>query len=196
MEFTSSGYEVVDFLQELCSNDVDIGVGQIAHTGMQNKRGGYENDCSLVRLAPNRYLLVGPTEQQSHCMSWVNKHLKDNRVQVRDVTTAYTALCLMGPYAKSLLSEVVSERGELESFPFFTFKELDIGLATQILVCNLTHTGEAGFTIYIPNEYALHVYDTIIKSGKKYGLRHAGSIAMRLLRIEKFYAFWGQVSLK
>ena len=50
----SKGTEVVDSLQYLCSNDVDIPVGGIIHTGMQNKNGGYENDCSLARIAMNQ----------------------------------------------------------------------------------------------------------------------------------------------
>jgi pyruvate dehydrogenase phosphatase regulatory subunit len=52
--FQSRGTEVVDSLQYLCSNDVDIPVGGIIHTGMQNKNGGYENDCSLARIAENQ----------------------------------------------------------------------------------------------------------------------------------------------
>ena len=54
MDLWSSGREVVDFLQEMCSNDVDIKVGKIVHTGMQNKWGGFENDCTVTRLAENR----------------------------------------------------------------------------------------------------------------------------------------------
>ena len=54
MDLWSGGLEVVDFMQNLCSNDVDIPVGHIVHTGMQNKWGGYENDCSVARLAENR----------------------------------------------------------------------------------------------------------------------------------------------
>lgn len=58
---------MVDFLQYLCSNDINIPTGSIAHTGMQNKWGGYENDCSIVRLADNqlvsklRYLVLTQT---------------------------------------------------------------------------------------------------------------------------------------
>lgn len=47
---------MVDYLQKLCSNDVNIPVGAISHTGMQNDRGGYENDCIMVRLSENRYI--------------------------------------------------------------------------------------------------------------------------------------------
>lgn len=41
-------------------------------------------------------------------------------------------------------------------------------------------------------QYALHVYTTLNEAGKKYGIKHAGYFAMRSLRIERFYAFWGQ----
>lgn len=43
-------------LQFVCSNDVDVPVGSIIHTGMQNKNGGYENDCSLARISENQYV--------------------------------------------------------------------------------------------------------------------------------------------
>ena len=52
--FQSAGTEVLTALQYLCSNDVDIPVGSIVNTGMQNERGGYENDCSIVRIAENQ----------------------------------------------------------------------------------------------------------------------------------------------
>ena len=50
----SNDRAAVDLLQYLCSNDVDVAPGSIIHTGMQNKFGGYENDCSLARLSENQ----------------------------------------------------------------------------------------------------------------------------------------------
>ncbi|KAI5640956.1 aminomethyltransferase folate-binding domain-containing protein [Phthorimaea operculella] len=55
IDLQSQGREVVDTLQYLCSNDVDVPVGSIIHTGMQNERGGYENDCSLARITENQH---------------------------------------------------------------------------------------------------------------------------------------------
>lgn len=82
---------------------------------------------------------------------------------------------------------------------------------------NLTHTGELGYVLYIPNEvseknsevfvlpviyapnflvfkfqFALHVYTRLKEVGERYDLRHTGYYAMRALRVEKFFAFWGQ----
>lgn len=42
------------------------------------------------------------------------------------------------------------------------------------------------------SQYALHVYNEVMSVGQKYGIRNAGYYALRSLRIEKFFAFWGQ----
>lgn len=94
---------------------------------------------------------------------------------------------------------------------------MSVGYANGIRVMSMTHTGEPGFMLYIPIEvsyfdvdfylmltpmtefwltcifqYALHVYNEVMSVGQKYGIRNAGYYALRSLRIEKFFAFWGQ----
>lgn len=98
---------------------------------------------------------------------------------------------------------------------------MSVGYANGIRVMSMTHTGEPGFMLYIPIEvslhrptshadesedtlrltavfslalpqYALHVYNEVMSVGQKYGVRNAGYYALRSLRIEKFFAFWGQ----
>ncbi|KAF7265881.1 hypothetical protein GWI33_020628 [Rhynchophorus ferrugineus] len=191
IDLWSKGHEVVDALQYVCSNDVDVPVGSIIHTGMQNHRGGYENDCSLARLSENHYMMIAPTIQQTRCKVWLQKHLPPS-VAISDVTSMFTALCIMGPFTRTLLSELTDTDLNPKNFPFFTYKMLDIGLANGIRTMNLTHTGELGYVLYIPNEFALHVYSSLINAGEKYGIKHAGYYATRALRVEKFYAFWGQ----
>ncbi|XP_018566910.1 pyruvate dehydrogenase phosphatase regulatory subunit, mitochondrial [Anoplophora glabripennis] len=191
IDLWSKSNEVVYALQFICSNDVDVPVGSIIHTGMQNKHGGYENDCSLARLAENHYMMIAPTIQQTRCKVWLKKHLPPT-VVISDVTSMFTALCIVGPFTRNLLSELTDTDLNPKNFPFFTYKLLDVGLANGIRTMNLTHTGELGYVLYIPNEFALHVYSSIIQAGEKYGLIHAGHYATRALRVEKFYAFWGQ----
>ncbi|CAG0907522.1 unnamed protein product, partial [Cyprideis torosa] len=150
---SSHGTEVVSALQYLCSNNVDIPVGGITHSGMQNHRGGYENDVSVARIAHNRYMMIAPTIQQARCQSWLNKHLpSDGSVFYRDVTSMYTAICVIGPMSRHLLSELTDTDMSPKEFPFFTFQEIDVGLASGIRALNLTHTGELGWVLYIPNE--------------------------------------------
>lgn len=49
----SRNQEATEYLQYLCSNDIDKPQGTIIHTGMHNMQGGYENDTSVIRLDEN-----------------------------------------------------------------------------------------------------------------------------------------------
>ena len=110
----------------------------------------------------------------------------------QDVTSLYTALCVMGPYSRPLMTRLTPDSLDTRSFPLFTCRSMDIACAPEILTMNMTHTGELGYILYIPNEFAIHVYDAILEAGKELGLKHCGYYAQRAVRIEKFYAFWGQ----
>jgi len=179
---------VVSYLQKLCSNDVNIPVNGIIPTGMQNAGGGYENDCLLVRRDQNSFFMVSPTQQQTRILEWMENHLpEDNSVGLQDVTSMYTVLSLAGPKSKDLMEEL---SGESMSMHPFTYKEVNVGYASGVMVMAVTNTGEPGYSLYIPSEFALQIYDNLMKVGRDYGIRNVGQLAMRFLRIEKFIPFW------
>jgi hypothetical protein len=74
---------------------------------------------------------------------------------------------------------------------------LDMHTETHVSVhvnCSLLLLEEASDTAVssVCFQFALHVYTQLIEVGQKYGIRHAGYYAMRALRVERFFAFWGQ----
>lgn len=191
-ELQSKDREVVDFLQYVCANDIDREIGSVVHTGMLNYRGGFENDCSIVRLAKNRFFMVAPTTQQTRGLAWLRKHLpSDGSVQVSDVTSMYGAINLLGPKAHAVLSELTDISLSSLNFKAMTCQIMDVGQASGIIAMRLTHAGEDGWMLYVPSEYALHVYDCIMEAGRDYGIRNAGYYALRTLRTERFFAYWG-----
>lgn len=106
---------------------------------MQNDRGGYENDCILVResdckLVPIKlnfffvllvhnynflfsYLLVSPTSQQTKSFHWMRRHLpNDGSIDMKDVTSMYSVINVVGPKAKQILSELSQSDVNLQPF--------------------------------------------------------------------------------
>ena len=136
-------------------------------------------------------MLMSPSIQQMRSLAWLRRHLP-KEVVLQDVTSLYTALCVMGPHARALMTNLTTNSLNSISFPFYTCRHMDIACAPDILTMNMTHTGELGYIFYIPNEFAIHIYDAILEAGQKFGLKHCGYYAQRAVRIEKFYAFWGQ----
>lgn len=71
----------------------------------------------------SRYFLVGPTAQQTRSFDWIRDHLPtDGSVQLSDVTSMYTALDVIGPKAKELLSELTDTPLGKQEFMHMTCK--------------------------------------------------------------------------
>jgi sarcosine dehydrogenase len=52
------------------------------------------------------------------------------------------------------------------------------------------YTGELGWELHVPTEYAPHVYETLVASGKPFGIRDVGYRAIDTMRMEKGYLYW------
>jgi 4-methylaminobutanoate oxidase (formaldehyde-forming) len=77
-----------------------------------------------------------------------------------------------------------------EAFPFLTMQEIDIGYAL-VKAIRITYVGELGWELYIPTEFSLHVFDTLLEAGADVGLKHMGLQALDTLRLEKAYRDYG-----
>ncbi|KAK9890381.1 hypothetical protein WA026_010473 [Henosepilachna vigintioctopunctata] len=186
----ANGLDSLNYLQILCSNDMDISLGSIVRTGMQNDRGGYENDCMIVRQTDQDYFVVSPTSQQTRIYEWMNRHLPPkSSIVLNDVTSMYTVINVVGPKAPDLLNELSNSNMNL---PPFCYKKVNIGYASDVMVMSFTHTGEAGYCLYVPSEYALHVYFQLMEVGLDYGVRNVGTLTQRFMRIERFIPFWAE----
>jgi len=108
---------------------------------------------------------------------------------LQDVTSMYTVLSVAGPKSKDLMEEL---SGEPMTMHPFTYKEVNVGYASGVMVMAVTNTGEPGYSLYIPSEFALQIYDNLMKVGRDYGIMNVGHLAMRFLRIEKFIPFWAE----
>ena len=66
---------------------------------------------------------------------------------------------------------------------------LEVGLA-RVLAVRIGYVGELGFELYIPQEYAAHVYETLRAAGEQFGIADAGYRAIESCRLEKGYLYW------
>uniref|UniRef100_A0A915DAV4 Dimethylglycine dehydrogenase n=1 Tax=Ditylenchus dipsaci TaxID=166011 RepID=A0A915DAV4_9BILA len=190
MDMTSfskiEGPDSVKLLQKLCSANVDKPVGTTIYTGMQNQSGGYAVDCTISRIDNHSYFIVGPTVQQLRIAIWLKRWIDEWNmdVNIADVTSSYTALNIVGPASRYLMQDITGKSMAPNEFPSFAYRELNVGMAAGIRAISVTHCGELGWVLYIPNEVAQNVYEKLVEAGREYGLQHAGYYALRHLRIE------------
>jgi len=185
-----AGADAVRLLQHVCTNDVDVEVGRLAYTLFLNARGGIENDGTVTRLAGDRLLVITPTATQHRTLEWLRSHGEGMAATIADVTSATATLAVMGPRSRELLSRLTDADLSSQAFPFFSAKEIQVASAPALAI-RASFVGELGWELYVPTEFAVHVYDAIVEAGGDLGLRHAGYHALDSLRIEKGFVHVG-----
>jgi len=190
-KFLVQGRDAEAVLQNICANDVAVAPGRIVYTQWLNARGGIEADLTVTRLSDRAYLVVTAGATARRDFAWLTSHIPDDAHCIAtDVSSSMSVLSLMGPQARALLASVAEGDLSASAFPFATSREIEIGSA-RLRASRITYVGELGWELYIPTEFAAHVFDLIVGAGDAHGLKLAGLHAMDSLRIEKAYRHWG-----
>jgi len=185
------GGDAEKILNRICANNVAVPVGRIVYTQWLNEGGTIEADLTVTRLAEDRYLILTGDGTSTHVLAWLKRHIPpDAHVWVTNINSAYSVLNIQGPRSRDFLSRVTHADLSNEAFPYLTTQEIDIGYAL-VRAIRLTYVGELGWELYIPTEFSLHVYDTLIEAGCDFGLKLMGLQALDTLRLEKAYRDYG-----
>ena len=105
------------------------------------------------------------------------------------MTSAYAVINVIGPKSRQLLEKTTRDDLTDSSFPFGTCKSFSVGYA-PVVSFRVTYIGELGYELYIPTEYAAHVYETLWHAGQDLGITNAGYRTIASTRLEKGYADW------
>ena len=188
-KFIVQGPEAVGGLQRLCTSNVDVAIGRVVYTLLCNERGGIEMDPTVSRLGEDRFLVLAPTLYQRRAEMLLRNGLPPGAT-VTDVTGGYATLHVAGPDSRAVLAELTDQDLSNEAFPFLSSREIDLGWAKAIAL-RVSFTGELGWELLVPTEFAGDVYDKVAAAGAAHGMRHAGAFAFDGLRLERGFRSWG-----
>jgi len=139
----------------------------------------------------NSFLLLTPGATIVRDMAWLHRHLaEDAAVTLIDVTAGEAVICVMGPNARAVLSEVTPQALDNEAFPFGWVREIEIGMGLA-RAHRVSYVGELGWEIYVSSDQACHVFETLYAAGKKHDARLVGLHVMDSCRLEKGFRHFG-----
>ena len=189
-KYLVTGPDAEAALQWVCTADVAVAPGRVVYTGLLNARGSYESDVTVTRLSGTEYLVVSSAATTERDQDHLRRHLPEgSRTTVVDLTSSYAVLGVMGPSSRMLLARLTT--ANLESFPFATSREIDLGHAT-VRATRMTYVGELGWELYVPAEFAVGVHEDLMAAGADLGVTRAGYYAIDSLRLEKGYRAFGR----
>jgi glycine cleavage system aminomethyltransferase T/glycine/D-amino acid oxidase-like deaminating enzyme len=179
-------------LQWICTNDVAVPVGTSVYTGLLNGRGTYESDLTVTRTSREEFLLVSSAATTERDQDWIRRNIAAGMdARVVDVTSAYAVLGVMGPRSRELLGRLSGADLGNEAFGFATSREIRLGYST-VRATRITYVGELGWELYVPTEFAVGVYDDLMRAGADLGIVPAGYYAIESMRLEKGYRAFGR----
>jgi glycine cleavage system aminomethyltransferase T/glycine/D-amino acid oxidase-like deaminating enzyme len=185
------GRDAEKYLNYISANNVAVPVGRCVYTQWLNETGTIEADLTVTRLAEDQFLILTADGTIPAVLAWLRRHIPaDAHAFVTNITSAYSVLNVQGPKSRDFLSTVTHADMSNDAFPFLTLQEIDIGYAL-VKAIRITYVGELGWELYIPTEFSLHVFDTLIEAGADFGLKHIGLQALDTLRLEKAYRDYG-----
>ena len=188
-KFMVQGPEAVAGLQHLSTSNIDVDIGRVVYTLLCNERGGIEMDPTVTRLDDDRYLVLAPTLYQRRTEMLLRNGLPPGAT-VTDVTSGYATLHIAGPDSRAVLSQLTDQDLSNDAFPFLSAHAIDLGWA-KATALRVSFTGELGWELLVPTEFAADVYDKVVAAGAQHGMRHAGAFAFDGLRLERGFRSWG-----
>jgi 4-methylaminobutanoate oxidase (formaldehyde-forming) len=185
------GRDAEKYLNRICANNIAVPVGRCVYTQWCNETGTIEADLTVTRIAEDQFLVLSGDGTLTAVQAWLRRHIPtDAHVFVNNISSAYSVLNIQGPKSREFLSSITHADMSNEAFPFLTMQEIDIGYAL-VKAIRVTYVGELGWELYIPTEFSLHVFDTLMEVGADFGLKHMGLQALNTLRLEKAYRDYG-----
>jgi glycine cleavage system aminomethyltransferase T/glycine/D-amino acid oxidase-like deaminating enzyme len=191
-KYVVDGPGALDTLQWVCANDVDVEPGRAVYTPILDRRGAYESDLTVTRVAEQEFLLVSSSATTVRDQDLIRRNVPDGcDARVHDVTTQFAVLGVMGPRARNLLQPLTDADLSEEAFPFATSRLLGLGAAT-VRATRMTYVGELGWELMVPVELATGVHALLTEAGAALGVVNAGYYAIESLRLEKGYRAFGR----
>lgn len=189
-KFEVSGPDACAVLQRLCAANIDREPGSVVYSPMLNRRGGFEADVTVTRLAEDRFWIVSGAATRTRDRMWMDRQIDETmRVGLTDVTSSYAVIGLMGPKSRDLLGSLSQSDLSVEGFPFSTSRMIDIG-SVVVRATRVSFVGELGWELYVQTEFADYVHQLLCEHGATHGLAHAGHFCLDGCRMEKGFRHW------
>jgi dimethylglycine dehydrogenase len=191
-KFDVKGKDAHAFLERICANKIPTKDGGIILGHLLNGNGFIESEITVTRLGPEHFYVLSAAVAQLHDkdqMEWRKK--AGEQVSISDITDDYGVLVLAGPKSRDILASCADADLSNASFRWLTAKQATVAGAPAIRLLRMNYVGELGWELHIPMREMPKVYDALMETGAKLGLKLFGTYAMNSLRMEKAYRGWG-----
>jgi len=172
------GPDAAEFLARATVKDVrKLKVGRVTYLCWCDDEGKIVDDGTISCLDENYFRLTAAEPM----LSWLDRLAHGYDVRIEDSSEQIAVLSLQGPTSRDILKQVVD--ADMDALRFFGVVRCRID-GIDGWVSRTGYTGDLGYEIWVGNDDAERLYDTLMAAGGPYGIRATGLDAMDVTRIE------------
>jgi glycine cleavage system T protein (aminomethyltransferase) len=180
-------------VHHLVTNDIQsLESGQVIYTAMCNEGGGVLDDLLIYCLSDDHFIIVCNAANHAKVASWVAARL-DGDARMKDETENTALFALQGPESRKLLERwprLASQIDRLRELEYYRASYLDLD-GVKVLLSRTGYTGELGYELYLPTEFAVELWQELMECGSDCGIAPIGLGARDTLRLEAGYSLYG-----
>jgi len=151
--------------------------GQVIYTPWCGEDGKVLDDGTVSRLAEDRFRWTAAEPN----FRWISRQAAGLDVRVEDISEPMAALALQGPTSAALLLEVAE--ADIAGLKYFRVTTGTIA-GRPVEISRTGYTGDLGYELWMDRADALPIWDALMHTGRHYGLRPTGLLALDVARVE------------
>ena len=188
-EFILKGDRALELIQRFSSNDASkLYDGKAQYSCMPNGKGGIIDDLIIYRINENEYFLVVNASNIEKDWEWISSQ-NDLGVEMANVSDDYSLLAIQGPDAAKAMQSLTEV--DLSNMTYYTFENNRFAGIENVMISATGYTGSGGFEIYVRNEDANKLWDSVFEAGKAFNIKPIGLAARDTLRLEMGFCLYG-----
>ncbi len=191
------GPDAVTFMNRMYANAWNsLAVGRCRYGVLLREDGFVFDDGVVARTAEDRFHVTTTTGGAPRVLAMMEDYLQTEwpalRVWMTSTTEQWAVVALQGPHSRRVLQDLVEDIDlSAAALPHMSVARGRIcGVPT--LLFRVSFTGELGFEVNVPADYAPAVWSAICQAGTPHGIVPYGTETMHVLRAEKGYIIVGQ----
>jgi sarcosine oxidase subunit alpha len=191
------GPDAMNFMNRMYANAWNsLAVGRCRYGVLLREDGFVLDDGVVARTAGDRFHVTTTTGGAARVLALMEDYLQTEwpqlQVWLTSTSEQWAVIALQGPASRGVLSGLVEDIDlSAAALPHMSVARGRIcGVPT--LLFRVSFTGELGFEINVPADFAPAVWEAIYQAGATHGIAPYGTEAMHVLRAEKGYIIVGQ----
>jgi methylglutamate dehydrogenase subunit C len=184
------GPDAAEFLNRIYVNGfAKLPIGKARYGVMLNDDGVVLDDGTTSRISDTQYYMTTTTAQAGEVMSWLEYllqcHWPELNVHVASLTDEWGGMAVSGPKSREALQlAFVDIDVSNEALPYMGVMDIAFG-GTTLRLMRLSFSGELAYEVHCPSNYAIPLWEHIMRAAAQLDIKPYGLEALASLRIEK-----------